>query len=226
MSLSSNSLSVCLSVFSNLSETVYSAHRPAHKLEDPGSWRRSAKLRSYEMSFAHLGEKLGAAARPASPATETAARSTIAAAVRSRRARAQGCAAVNAAAFRWRHLRHPLARLLRPCRCCTRRATIASDAAEGDAAPLLSHEQKLDARTLEGTVPSKDARSDPRVPTVPGGSDLYLSIMHRAENLRLEQAASAIAAARRGLLGRRTVHRVGARGRGVRPSCCGVSASR
>ena len=153
----------------------------------------------------------------ASPGTEAAALSTIAVAMRSQRSRAQRApwrdvAAPQQAVYIWVH------RLLRRCRCCTRRATIGaavSDATEGDAAALLSPDASrsdastLDACTVDLTLPGqdKDARSDARVhlPAEHGGNNLYLSIIYPGGVPRLEGAASTIAAARRGLLCRRRV---------------------
>ena len=177
--------------------------------------RRKAKI---GMPFAHQNDE-----------AESAAHSIIAAAMRTRRARAQSTL--------WRDSEGAAASwvqdLLRRCRLCTRRTTIGAavqvvdgrrsgegdaadgDAADGDAASLLSisdsvlllsvdaprssDAQALDACTVEFMPDGKDAPSDTRVLT----SKLYLSIFYSGRDPKQNAAASAIAAAGRGLLCRR-----------------------
>lgn len=171
------------------------------------------------MPFAHQNDE-----------AESAARSIIAAAMHSRHARAKSTLwrdAEGAAASSC------IQDLLRRCRLCTRRSTFGAavqvvdgrrtgegdaaegDAAEGDAGSLLSisdsvlllsidaprssDAQALDACTVEFIPDGRDAPSDTRVLT----SKLYLSIFYSGRDPKQNAAASAIAAAGRGLLCRR-----------------------
>ena len=153
---------------------------------------------------------------------ESAARSIIATAIRSRQNRAQSTLlpdAEGAAGSSW------VQDLLRRCRLCLRRATIGTavqvvderrrgedDAVEGDAASLLSISDSVLLLSVDAPR-SSDAKAlnagtvDEGAPIDVLTSKLYLSIFYSGRDPKQNAAASAIAAAGRGLLGRRRAQR-------------------
>ena len=154
---------------------------------------------------------------------ESAARSIIATAIRSRQNRAQSTLlpdAEGAAGSSW------VQDLLRRCRLCTlRRATIGTavqvvderrrgegDAAEGDAESLLSISDSVLLLSVDAPR-SSDAKAlnadtiDEGAPIDVLTSKLYLSIFYSGRDPKQNAAASAIAAAGRGLLCRRRAQR-------------------
>ena len=138
---------------------------------------------------------------------ESAARSIIATAIRSRQNRAQSTLlpdAEGAAGSSW------VEDLLRRCRLCLRPATI------GTAVQVVDERRRGEDDAVEGDAASLPSISDsvlllsvdaPRSSDAKVTSKLYLSIFYSGWDPKQNAAASAIAAAGRGLLGRRRAQR-------------------